>query len=104
MSEENMQEKGYKTEDACNVVGNECLTHTTCEGVQKELDKIDVLRKRLIYAALDLYKFSQMKEALIEFDKLVHFLEETMSYPDYPRNVKKLSELRKLINRCKEEK
>jgi len=47
-------------------------------------------------------KFSKknnlLYKALIEFHWLVHFLEETMSYPEYPCNIKSLENNRELIN------
>lgn len=43
----------------------------------------------------------RLREALESFDKLVTFLEETMSFPEYPRNIKKLTEYREMINDLK---
>ena len=46
-------------------------------------------------------RLQKTETAIVEFDKLVLFLEETMSFPEYPRNIEKLNEYRKMVDRLK---
>lgn len=70
MSDENMQEKDYKTEAACNIVDDKCLTHTTCEGARNEIKKVHSLRKKLLDAEGLQRENTKLREALEELDKI----------------------------------